>query len=249
MRFNVTLCSCRQPSRTPIFSASFPDMISTSDFDPAPFYHRGSFLRRDVTILPDWRPPPRSPCHWSAEAITAAPRSRRRRRRSRSRPKPPVTPFDHLGPSTRREARAEARERSGLRASERAGGREAPARISSGRPASQPTCPRARLRRRCHRSPQRQSARSLAVSSLTFPPSTTAARPFFRPPSLAPSLPSSARLPRLSKFCRSFNSSFVVRQPRERLQQCDAPPRSLLAATKVRSHSDLLLTTITTSDS
>ena len=140
MRLNVTLCSCRQPSRTPIFSASFPDMISTSDFDPAPFYHRGSFLRRDVTILPDWRPPPRSPCHWSAEAITAAPRSRsrRRRRRSRSRPKPPVTPFDHLGPSTRREARAEARERSGLRASERAGGREAPARISSGRPASRP---------------------------------------------------------------------------------------------------------------
>ena len=120
MRLNVALCSCRQPSRTPIFSASFPDMISTSDFDPAPFYHRGSFLRRDVTILPDWRPPPRSPCHWSAEAITAAPRSRRRRRRSRSRPKPPVTPFDHLGPSTRREARAEARERSGLRASGRA---------------------------------------------------------------------------------------------------------------------------------
>ena len=65
---------------------------------------------------------------------------------------------------------------------------------------------------------------------------------------LPPSLPSSARLPRLSKFCRSFNSSFVVRQPRERLQQCDAPPSSLLAATKVRSRSDLLLATIKTLD-
>ena len=247
MQLNFTLCSCRQPSRTPIFSASFPDMISTSDFDPAPFYHRGSFLRRDVTILPDWRPPPRSPCHWSAEAITAAPRSRRRRRRSRSRPKPPVTPFDHLGPSTRREARAEARVRSGLRAGERAGGRGSACTDFVG-PAGQPTCPRARPRPRCHRLPQRQSARSLAVSSLTFPPSTTAARPFFRPPSLAPSPPSSARLPRLSKFCRSFNSSFVVRQPRERLQQCDAPPSSLLAATKVRSRSDLLLATIKTLD-
>ena len=185
MRLNVALCSCRQPSRTPICSASFPDMISTSDFDPAPFYHRGSFLRRDVTILPDWRPPSRSPCHWSAEAITAAPapRSSRRRRRSRSRPKPPVTPFDHLGPSTttRREAR------SGLRASGRSGER-ARKRLHGFRRAGQPTCPRARLRPRCHRSPQRQSERSLAVSSLTFPPSTTAARPFFRPPSLPPFL-------------------------------------------------------------
>ena len=220
-------------------------MISTSDFDPAPFYHRGSFLRRDVTILPDWRPPPRSPCHWSAEAITAAPRSRRRRRRSRSRPKPPVTPFDHLGPSTRREARAEARERSGLRASERAGGREAPARISSGRPASRP----ARARDCGLAATVRLNGNRRALSP--SPRSLSRHRRRQRGPSsaLLRSLPSSARLPRLSKFCRSFNSSFVVRQPRERLQQCDAPPRSLLAATKVRSHSDLLLTTITTSDS
>ena len=180
-----------------------PDMISTSDFDPAPFYHRGSFLRRDVTILPDWRPPPRSPCHWSAEAITAAPRSRRRRRRSRSRPKPPVTPFDHLGPSTRREARAEARERSGLRASEPASGRARSACTDFVGPAGQPTCSRARLWPRCHRSPQRQSARSLAVSSLTFPPSTTAARPFFRPPALARSLPPSLP-PLASRDCRNF---------------------------------------------
>ena len=174
---------------------------------------------------------------------------------SSSKPKPSKATGDPVRPpwaidEERGEGRGAGEE---WAAGERAG-EEAPARISSGRPASQPTCcPRARLRPRCHRSPQRQSARSLAVSSLTFPPSTTAARPFFRPPSLArsppPSLPSSARLPRLSKFCRSFNSSFVVRQPRERLQQCDAPPRSLLAATKVRSHSDLLLTTITTSDS
>ena len=242
MRLNVTLCSCRQPSRTPIFSASFPDMISTSDFDPAPFYHRGSFLRRDVTILPDWRPPPRSPCHWSAEAITAAPRSRRRRRRSRSRPKPPVTPFDHLGPSTRREARAEARERSGLRASERAGEKRLHGFRRAGRPADL------------------LSARATAASLPPFASTAIGAlsrRLLAHFPAidddsaalLPPSLPSSARLPRLSKFCRSFNSSFVVRQPRERLQQCDAPPRSLLAATKVRSHSDLLLTTITTSDS
>ena len=94
---------------------------------------------------------------------------------------------------------------------------------------------------------QRRSARSPAVSSLTFPPSTTAERPFFRPsvhaaPScfpLPPSLPSSVRYPRPSKICRSFNSSFVVRQPRVRLQQCNgAPLTSLLAATKVRSLSD-----------
>ena len=199
MRFNVTLCSCRQPSRTPIFSASFPDMISTSDFDPAPFYHRGSFLRRDVTILPDWRPPPRSPCHWSAEAITAAPRSRRRRRRSRSRPKPPVTPFDHLGPSTRREARAEARERSGLRASERAGGREAPARISSGRPASRPARARdcglaATVRLNGNRRALSPSPRSLSRHRRRQRGPSSAL-----PPSLPPSLP-----PLASRDCRNF---------------------------------------------
>ena len=171
---------------------------------------------------------------------------------SSSKPKPSKATGDPVRPpwaidEERGEGRGAGEE---WAAGERASGRARSACTDFVGPAGQPTCcPRARLRPRCHRSPQRQSARSLAVSSLTFPPSTTAARPFFRPPSLAPSLPSSARLPRLSKFCRSFNSSFVVRQPRERLQQCDAPPRSLLAATKVRSHSDLLLTTITTSDS
>ena len=198
--------SCRQPSRTPIFSASFPDMISTSDFDPAPFFHRGSFLRRDVTILPDWRPPSRSPCHWSAEAITAAPapRSSRRRRRSRSRPKPPVTPFDHLGPSTRREARAEARERSGLRAGERAGGRgsactdfvgpaDLPARAT---PASLPPFASTAIG-------------ALSRRLLAHFPAINDGSAALLPPSLAPSLP-----PLASRDCRNLPFfQLLIRSP------------------------------------
>ena len=168
---------------------------------------------------------------------------RRRRLRSRNRPKPSVTPFDHFGAAEERsegprgwggEERSELRA-SGL-ASWRAGWR-ASACTDFVLPAPAAAGPRHRLRPG-HRSPHRRSARSPAVHSLTFPPSAKAARPSFRLPPAHAAL-SCFPLPRPSKICRSLNSSFVVRQPRVRLQQCGAPSTSLLANKKVRSRSDL----------